>query len=521
MENCNKGKILDTNTSNNKRIAKNTLMLYIRMLLSMVVSLYTSRVVLNTLGVEDYGIYGVVGGVVSMFSFLNASMSGATSRFLTYEMGKGDFQKLKDTFSSALIVHISIVLIVLVLAETVGLWFLMNKLVIPEERMYAVHWVYQLSVFSMAVGVTQVPYNASIIAHEKMDVYAYVEILNVILKLLIVYVLVIGTFDKLVLYALLTLGVSVFIAFIYRIYCIKQFEECYFYWNWKPDILKPMLFFSGWDLYGNISVTVRTQGRNFLINMFFGVIFNAASTVATTVSGTVLAFTSTIVQAFRPHIIKLYANEKITEMQVAASNAIKYSLLLMSLMAVPLIIEADYVFKLWLVDVPPYAVIFCQLTLISMVSSIVNTIIGCIIHATGKIKQISLITGTLFWLQVPVIYMTFKLGLDVTYSYIIDILGTICIVCSNLLIAKYNVPKLSIRAFVKSILMSLLVIISAFIITYIIVLQREQSFLRLLLSIVGNAFVVVLLAYTFVLDRDTKLKVSQRIRYCIRFIGKI
>ena len=196
-----------------------------------------------------------------------------------------------------------------------------------------------------------------------------------------------------------------------------------------------MLFFSGWDLYGNISVTVRTQGRNFLINMFFGVIFNAASTVATTVSGTVLAFTSTIVQAFRPHIIKLYANEKITEMQVAASNAIKYSLLLMSLMAVPLIIEADYVFKLWLVDVPPYAVIFCQLTLISMVSSIVNTIIGCIIHATGKIKQISLITGTLFWLQVPVIYMTFKLGLDVTYSYIIDILGTICIVCSNLLIA--------------------------------------------------------------------------------------
>ena len=167
MENCNKGKILDTNTSNDKRIAKNTLMLYIRMLLSMVVSLYTSRVVLNTLGVEDYGIYGVVGGVVSMFSFLNASMSGATSRFLTYEMGKGDFQKLKDTFSSALIVHMGIALVVFVLAETVGLWFLTNKLVISESRMYAAHWVYQLSILSMVVGVTQVPYNASIIAHKK------------------------------------------------------------------------------------------------------------------------------------------------------------------------------------------------------------------------------------------------------------------------------------------------------------------------------------------------------------------
>lgn len=196
-------------SSNNKRIAKNTLALYLRMFLTMMVGLYTSRVVLATLGVEDYGIYGVVGGVVGMMGFLNASMSGATSRFLTFELGRGDKERLAKTFSSALIVHIIIALIVLLVSETVGLWFLCNKLVIPEGRMAAAHVVYQLSIFSAMLTITQVPYNSSIISHEKMDIYAYVEILNVTLKLLIVYLLVIGNFDKLILYAILTLAVSV------------------------------------------------------------------------------------------------------------------------------------------------------------------------------------------------------------------------------------------------------------------------------------------------------------------------
>ncbi|MDY4779993.1 MAG: polysaccharide biosynthesis protein, partial [Sodaliphilus sp.] len=212
-------------TSNNKRIAKNTIMLYIRMFISMVVGLYTSRVVLATLGVEDYGIYGVVGGVVGMMGFLNASMSGATSRFLTFELGKGDKERLAKTFSSALIVHIIIAIVVLILAETIGLWFLCNKLNIPADRMEAAHWVYQFSIFGAMLGITQVPYNASIIAHEKMDVYAYMEILNVTLKLLIVYLLTIGHFDKLKLYAVLTFAVSLIIMMIYRIYCLRHFKE--------------------------------------------------------------------------------------------------------------------------------------------------------------------------------------------------------------------------------------------------------------------------------------------------------
>ena len=229
--------------SDNRRIAKNALMLYIRMFLTMIVGLYTSRVVLATLGVEDYGIYGVVGGIVAMMGFLNASMSGATSRFLTFELGRGDKQRLADTFSSALIVHIGIAVVVLLLAESVGLWFLENKLIIPAGRMNAARWVYQCSILSAMLGITQAPYNASIIAHEKMDVYAYVEILNVTLKLLIVYLLVIGHFDKLILYALLTLAVSVVVMLTYRIYCIRHFEESHFHWLWDKTILKPLLSF--------------------------------------------------------------------------------------------------------------------------------------------------------------------------------------------------------------------------------------------------------------------------------------
>lgn len=333
-------------TSNNKRIAKNTIMLYIRMFISMVVGLYTSRVVLATLGVEDYGIYGVVGGVVAMMGFLNASMSGATSRFLTFELGKGDKERLAKTFSSALIVHIGIAIVVLILAETVGLWFLCNKLNIPAERMQAAHWVYQLSILSAMFGITQVPYNAAIIAHEKMDVYAYVEILNVSLKLLIVYLLCIGNFDKLILYASLMLAVSILIMMVYRIYAIRQFPEAHFHWIWDKTYLRPLLSFSGWDLYGNACVTARQQGTNFLVNIFFGVTYNAASSVATTVNGVVLGLTFTLIPALQPQIVKRYAVGDIKGMQSLMNNGIKYFSLLYLALLFPFLMEADQLFTL-------------------------------------------------------------------------------------------------------------------------------------------------------------------------------
>ena len=315
-------------SSNNKLIAKNTVMLYIRMLLSIIVSLYTSRIVLQTLGVEDYGIYGVVGGIVTMFSFLNSSMAGATSRFLTFEMGKGDEERLKSTFSSALIIHIGIALLVLILAETIGVWFLNNKLVIPEGRMDAAHWVLQFSILGMIVGFTQVPYNATIIAHEKMDIYAYVELVNVFLKLGIVYLLNIGNLDKLVLYAFLVLLVNVIVAIIYRIYCLRHYEECKFKFNFNKDISKSLLSFSLYNLFGNMGVVVNTQGTNFVINMFFGVIYNAAASIGTIVSNVVTGFASNVMTAFRPQITKSYALDDIPQFQSLILWAIKSMLLI-------------------------------------------------------------------------------------------------------------------------------------------------------------------------------------------------
>ena len=410
--------------TSNKRIAKNALMLYIRMFISMIVGLYTSRVVLATLGVEDYGIYGVVGGVVSMMGFLNASMSGATSRFLTFELGRGDMKRLADTFSSALIVHIGIAIIVFIVAETVGLWFLCNKLVIPEDRMEAAHWVYQCSILSAMLGITQAPYNASIIAHEKMGVYAYVEILNVTLKLLIVYLLVIGDFDKLKLYAVLVLAVSVLIMLIYRIYCIRMFQETHFHFVWKKDILKPLLSFSGWNLYGNLGNMFQQQGTNFVINFFFGVVMNAAMSVGLTVANTVNNFGANVMVAFRPQIIKNYSQGNKEGMKDLTILAIKVIMFIYCLVAVPVYIEAENLLKLWLVKVPNHAVVFCRLFLISI---FFETIRFVLIHATGNVKWVSFFSGTVFIVAPFVTYLLFRLGLSANSAI------TTIIVCNMLL----------------------------------------------------------------------------------------
>lgn len=435
--------------SSNKRIAKNTIMLYVRMLLSIVVSLYTSRVVLQTLGVEDYGIYGVVGGVVAMFSFLNGAMSGATSRFMTYEMGKGDERRLKETFSSALIIHIGIAILVFVLAETIGLWFLCNKLVIPETRMHAAHWVFQLSIIGMAVTVTQVPYNSAIIAHEKMDIYAYMELLNVFLKLGIVYLLVIGNFDKLILYSLLMLAVNVIVAMSYRMYCMRHFKETHFQPKLNKEISKGILSFSLYNLLGNIGFVVNSQGTAFVINIFFGVLFNAAASVATTVSSVVTGFASNVMTAFRPQITKCYAQEDIPQFQSLLLWSIKSILLIYALIAIPVGFGIKELLSLWLVEVPAYADIFCRLLLISIFFETLRFIVIMGIHATGKVRWVSIFAGVFFCLNPFVIYILFRLNLPPTFAYISTIGINILLSIVNLLILKHNEPRVCIRKFIE------------------------------------------------------------------------
>ena len=497
--------------SNNKRIAKNTIMLYVRMLLSIVVSLYTSRVVLQTLGIEDYGIYGVVGGVVAMFSFLNAAMSGATSRFLTFEMGKqNNAVCLRDTFSSAMIIHIGISVIVFLLIESIGVWFLCNKLIIPENRMMAAHIVLQCSVISMFITVTQVPYNSAIIAHEKMDVYAYVELLNVFLKLGIVYLLLIGNFDKLILYSFLMLGVNVIVAITYRVYCLKHFEETVFHWVWEKRILKPMLLFSGWDLFGNMTFVVKQQGTNFILNMFFGLALNAANGVATTVQGIIQGFSSNVLQAFRPVIIKDYAAKDILSMQIHLTSAIKYSLLLLALISTPLFLEADYIMHIWLGVVPEYAVEFCQLLLINNFFATISTTIIIPIHSTGNIKRMSYILGTINLATVLLIYIGCYIFHDMpSIAYIVTLLTSMATLICSCAISKSLIPHISYRLIAKELSKTVGTIIVAAVIASTIFINTSQSFGRVLLIVAANCVVLFITTY-LLLDKKTRKAINVR-----------
>ena len=498
-------------TSNNKRIAKNTIMLYIRMFISMVVGLYTSRVVLATLGVEDYGIYGVVGGVVGMMGFLNASMSGATSRFLTFELGTGDKERLAKTFSSALIVHIGIARVVLILAETVGLWFLSNKLNIPAERMQAAHWVYQLSILSAMFGITQVPYNAAIIAHEKMDVYAYVEILNVSLKLLIVYLLCIGNFDKLILYASLMLAVSILIMMVYRIYAIRQFPEAHFHWIWDKTYLRPLLSFSGWDLYGNACVIARQQGTNFLINIFYGVVFNAASGIATTVQGTISGLAFNIILAFRPQIIKQYAKGNVEDMSKLVGNAVCFTTILFGCMSIPLILETHYIMKAWLGVIPEKSEIFCQILLIASFLGLLNNIWNTCIHATGKIKELSIISGTIYLISLPIIYIVFECNAPVESAYIVFILVAVLVNVNNLVIIKRRIPKFQFSFIFLNYIKIIIILIASYYITSLINAQMQERFIRLLVDCFICWIIIFASSFIFILNKKQKKSIISKI----------
>jgi O-antigen/teichoic acid export membrane protein len=480
----------------------------------MLVSLYTSRVVLNVLGVEDYGIYNAVGGVVAMFGFIHSSMSGATSRFLTFELGRENQQKLKETFSSALIIHAGIALLVFVVAETIGLWFLMNKLVIPVERMKAAHWIYQFSIFSMIVGITRVPYNAMIIAYEKMNIYAYIEILNVILKLLIVYLLVIGPFDKLILYAGLILIVSVLITFIYRAYCKHFFEECRFHWVWKPEIIRPMLKFSSWDLYGNMSVVARTQGVNMLLNIFFGPLMNAAAGVATQVQGAVMGFAGNIITAFRPQIIKSYALQDYTRTTNLVNNAVMFTFLLLLFLSLPLMSEIHFVLTVWLKQVPEFAPVFCFYTLLFNFFATISHILATAIHATGNIKRLSIINGTLYVLVIPFSYCAFKLGYTAWLPYLFNVCAVITGLLSNAWTVYLYMPDFSFKDFFYRIFLKcLFVLLISFAcvegVKFVII---DESWTRFLLSGIVSTCIVAVSGWLVLMNKEMRKQVLNFIK---------
>lgn len=487
------------------------------MFLSMAVSLYSSRVVLQTLGVDDFGIYNVVGGVVAMFSFINSTMSSATSRFLTFALGKDNFQELKDTFSSAFWVHAIIVVIVVLLSETIGLWFLNYKMVIPEERIFSAHVVFQLSILSTVISITQVPYNASIIAHENMGIYAYVEMANVFFKLFILYLLVFLPFDKLIVYGVLVLLVNTGIAMYYRYYCRIHFKECRISRKWSPEIVKPMLSFSGWDLYGNLSVTARTEGVAMLLNVFFGPVMNASAGIATSVQNAVSAFANNINTAVRPQIIKYYAQGKYAEMSDLINNASKLNFLVLAIIMIPLIGEIEFVLSLWLGSFPDYADVFSTYTLLFCLIANMSFVVNTGNHAAGKIIRPSLINGTLYLMVIPFSYLSFKFGGYAWTSFLFNVCAVFLGLLSNVYTLHLNCSDYRISTFIKDVLFRcLLIVIMPIVIVYIIRLYLDVSFGRLVLTTVSTTLVIMISGWYILLSKSIRKKVITliKIRIC-------
>lgn len=396
--------------SNNKRIAKNTLFLYIRMLFLMLVNLYTSRVILHILGIEDYGIYNTVGGIVLMLSFLNSALSNGSSRFITYELGKKNTSNLNSIFCTVLNAHILLAILVVLIAETIGLWFVSNRLGIITERHNAALFAYHFSVLTSIATITQVPYTATIIAHEKMQIYAYASIFEVILKLSILYLLPIIGHDRLETYAILLFLVQVIIMSIYRVYCMKKFSETKYKFIFDKKKFKEIISFSSWSLLGNAAHALTGQGVNILLQIFFGPKLVAARAISLQVNMAANQFVNNFKLAADPQTVKLYAAGELDSSKNLALNTVKFSFFLMLLLCFPIYFLAEPLLQLWLVDVPPYALIFLKLIVIQSLFSTLDTCFYTGLYACGRVKENALVSPFILSLQFPAIYIAFKLG---------------------------------------------------------------------------------------------------------------
>lgn len=483
----------------------------------MLVSLYTSRVILNILGVEDFGIYNVVGGIATMLSFFNGAMSTATQRFLSYDIGKGDFLQLRNTFNAAHLIHIGIALLIFVLGETIGLWFVKSYLVIPAERMDAAIWVYHFAVFSFMITIIQVPYNAAIIARERMNMYAYISILEVTLKLLIVFLLTWISFDKLKLYAILHFLVVFFILAIYKIYTRNNFKETQFIFVKDRNLYKTLISFSGWSLFSNIAFVAKGQMIGVILNIFFGPVVNAAQGIANQLQGGLNNFSSNFQIAVNPQIIKSYASYDRKYMTSLIVTSAKFSFYLLLLLSLPIIVEMNQVLKLWLKTVPEYTGTFAVLLLIAVLIDSMSRSLRTAIQATGRIKIYESVIGILSILTLPISYLLLKLGFNAEIVFYVNIF----IAIMDLFLRLFNAHKLvdfPISLFVnKVIIKNIIITLICFSLPLIIKNSIDESILRLFIVLVVSLIWSSLTIYVFGLNRPEKVILYKGISKIFKF----
>ena len=465
---------------NTKRIAKNTLMLYVRMLFGMLVSLYTSRVVLQALGVEDYGIYNVVGGVVAMFSMISSSLSSSVSRFLTFELGRGDMQQLKKVFSTSLCIHFVLAGIVLLLAESIGVWFLNTRMTIPADRLYAANWVFQASLIAFMFGLFSVPYNASIVAHEKMTAFAYISILDIILRLCVVLFVAYMpfSFDRLIVYSLLLVAVGVFMQAIYWIYCQQHFAECRLRFNFDSSSWKAMSTFAGWNFIGCTASLLKDQGVNVLLNLFGGPAVNAARGIANSVNTLISSFSGNFMTALNPQITKSYAAGNYDYMFTLVEKGSRFSYYILLIFALPVLFETEFILTLWLGNYPEHTINFVRLILLVTLCDILSNTLINLQLATGKLRNYQLAVGGMLLMNFPLSYLCLKKGFPPESVLMIAMGVAVCCLFLRLLFLRKMVG-LSIRRYLVNVCGNVLMVTSfAFVFPIIIVLQVSDGLPR-------------------------------------------
>ena len=487
---------------NNKRIAKNTLYLYLRMLLVMGISLYTVRAILDILGVVDYGIYNVVGGVVTMFAFMNKTLSTSSQRYFSVALAKDDHEDLKRVFSLNLTVFLLLGVIVFVLLETVGLWFVNNKMTIPDDRMFAANVVYQLSIISMLFHIVMIPYMAMVIAQEKMNIFAIIGVAEALMKVAIVFLLMISPIDKLIFYGILMLLMTLGNLLWYVIYCLRHYPESRFHWYWNKQEAVELLGFSGWHFLGTFSVTCRSQGINILLNLFFNPAVNAARAVAYQIYGAVQQLVTNFFTAVKPQIYKSYASEQYEDLYMLINRSTLICAFLTSLVVFPVVANTDFILGLWLKEVPEYAVIFTQLVLINgLVDSVDGPTIASAL-ATGRIRRYMLIVSSIILINIPVSYLALLLGGKpwVTMCISIGLSFVAVVVRGYLLKGMIGFP------FNRYLFLIFKIIIVSFILLLIcrfVIYGAAQSILQFILwSIV--IILIILLFYTIILSKNDR-----------------
>ena len=498
-------------SDNNKRIAKNTLLLYFRMLIMMGINLYTSRVVLDVLGASDFGLYNVVGGFVTMFTLISGAMTTASQRFLSFEIGKGTAGNVQSLFSTAVLIHVFLAIIILVIGESLGVWFVNSQMNFQQGRYIAANWVFQFSLITFIVNVLSVPYNAALIAYERMSAFAYVSILEAVLKLVIVFLLVVSPFDKLIFYAALLAFIAITIRVIYGVYCHRNFKDCSCNWKWNKEQRAKMLSFVSWNMIGSFAGVMKEQGVNVLLNIFFGTTVNAAKGIASQVNTAMNGFVSNFQLAMNPQIVKSYASQDFENMYKIVFRGSKFSFFMIYALSLPVILEAPFILSIWLKIVPEHTVTFLRIILMTaMVSSLSGTLITSM-HASGKVRDYQITVGGLSLLALPISYLFLKLGYSAKFALIVIFMVEVACHFVRLYMLKRSIC-FPMNKYVRMVtLRCLLVVVTSVILPVIVCSNLDNDFISFIITSTVSLLSVLTCEYLIGLDKKEKNIVVNKI----------